>query len=138
MKKTAVSLKNYTLEVGKFQLKNISLEVFEDEIVAIIGKTGSGKTLLLESIAGVYTQHKGQIIMGEKEIEEIPLGERGIGFLYQDYGIFDHMTVRKNIGYGLKMKGLPKETIRERVEAIAKTMGIFGCLERHPETLSWY
>ncbi|MEG0157269.1 MAG: ATP-binding cassette domain-containing protein, partial [Anaerovoracaceae bacterium] len=126
MKKTAVSLKNYTLEVGKFQLKNISLEVFEDEIVAIIGKTGSGKTLLLESIAGVYTQHKGQIIMGEKEIEEIPLGERGIGFLYQDYGIFDHMTVRKNIGYGLKMKGLPKETIRERVEAIAKTMGIFG------------
>lgn len=132
----AVRVKNLSLAVGGFQLRDISLDLYENEIVAIIGKTGSGKTLLLESIAGVYENHLGQIFLGENEMEQIPLGDRGIGFLYQDYGLFEHMTVEKNIGYGLKMKGVDKHDIGEKVRAMAETMGIVDCLKRYPGTLS--
>ncbi|MEG1222025.1 MAG: ATP-binding cassette domain-containing protein [Anaerovoracaceae bacterium] len=132
----AVRVKNLSLAVGGFRLQNISLDLYENEIVAIIGKTGSGKTLLLESIAGVYEKHQGEIYIGEKEISQIPLGDRGIGFLYQDYGLFEHMTVEKNIGYGLKMKGEDKSNIGEKVRKMAETMGIKDCLKRYPATLS--
>jgi molybdate transport system ATP-binding protein len=136
MGEAAISIKNYCLQKGTFQLQNISLDIFPNEIVAILGKTGSGKTLLLESIAGYYLEGKGQIKMGENAIIDMALTKRGIGFVQQDYGLFPHMTVKKNIGYGLQIQKMPKEEVEVRVKEIAKIMGITHILKQCPDTLS--
>jgi len=100
----AIEIVNFSLKKGSFQLSDISCEIFPHEIFAILGKTGAGKTLLLESIAGYYTGSSGGIYINGKAVLNIPLMDRKIGFVYQDYGLFPHMTVEQNISYGLKMQ----------------------------------
>ena len=133
---SAIEVKNVFLKMGDFQLKNISFDVRRKEIFAILGKTGAGKTLLLESIAGFYRNLEGEIFLEGKNVLKTPLTERKIGYVYQDYGLFPHMTVRKNISYGLKMQRKSKMEIAKKVGHMAEIMSISHILEQYPDTLS--
>lgn len=133
---TIIEINNYSTQLGTFLLKNINLHIYRNEIFAILGKTGSGKTALLESIAGFYKGISGSICMEGKNVTDIPLEKRGIGFVYQDYGLFPHMTASSNISYGLKMQKTDKFTRREIVYKTAEILSIKHILKQYPETLS--
>ncbi|SHJ29698.1 ATP-binding cassette domain-containing protein [Parasporobacterium paucivorans] len=133
---TAVAVKDFTLRRGSFLLKSINLTVRKNEILAIIGKTGAGKTMLLEAISGAYGEKKGRIFVSGTDVLSVPVEKRGIGFVYQDYGLFPHMTVYQNISYGLRMRKTPKESIKEKVEHIAQLLSIQHILNCWPATLS--
>ena len=121
-----LKVQNMSIRRGNFLLDQIDFAIKEQEIVALIGKTGAGKTVLLETIAGFNNPDRGSILYWGKEI----------GYLYQDYCLFPHMTAEKNIGYCLKMQKRPKEEIRERVHQMAECFGITGILKQYPGTLS--
>jgi len=120
---------------GDFSLKNICLEVREGEYFIVLGPTGSGKTLLLELIAGFYYPDKGRIFLKDIDITHLPPKDRGIGFVYQDYMLFPNMNVRDNIAYGIRAKGLEKE-VAKKVEKLANLLGISYLLDRYPSNLS--
>ncbi len=99
-------------------IEDLSLEVTEKETLVLMGISGSGKTTLLLTILGIITPKGGKILLNDKKINTIPIEERNIGYLPQDYGLFPHLNVIDNVDYGLKVRGLPKS---ER-EAIAEQM----------------
>lgn len=125
-----------TLRRGNFLLEDVSLSVGEQEIVALIGKTGAGKTVLLETVAGFNRPDSGSVLYQGREISSIPIEQRNIGYLYQDYSLFPHMTAEKNIGYCLKMQRCPRQEIRRQVLEMAERFGITGILKQYPGTLS--
>lgn len=133
---TAVAVRNFSLRRGNFRLKNINLTVHKNEILAIIGKTGSGKTMLLEAISGAYRVKEGQIFISGTDVRSLPIEKRGIGFVYQDFGLFPHMTVYQNISYGLRIRKAAKESIKEKVEHVAQLLSIQHILNCWPATLS--
>ncbi len=118
----------------EFRLKDISLEVKENEYFVILGPTGSGKTLFLELLAGFYKPDSGSIYVGGEDYTDLDPQERKFGFVYQDYMLFPHMNVRENIAYGLKRKG--ERHIEKRVEDMAQKIGIKDLLNRDVNTLS--
>lgn len=134
--KNGVTIENYRIARGAFSLEAINLKVEEGETFAVLGKTGSGKTMLLESIAGYYRDGSGDIFIDGVSVRRIPVEQRRIGFVYQDYGLFPHMSVFKNIGYGLAMQNLKKPEIKCRVEEIAEAFSISHILQQYPQTLS--
>lgn len=134
--KKLIDIDQFSISVGSFSLKNVNLQIYENEIFAILGKTGSGKTVLLESIAGFYKSNEGSIKIYDKKVNDIPLENRKIGFVYQDYGLFPHLTVFNNIAYGLKMQKINKKIIKSTVEEICKILSIENILNQYPGTLS--
>lgn len=131
-----ICVKDFSMTMGKFQLNHICLEIEEGEIFAILGPTGAGKTLLLESIAGIYDSEEGTVYLEGKRIREQALHQRNLGFVYQDYGLFPHMTVMKNIQFGLKMKKLGKNISKERIDELIGFLGIDHLMCRYPQNLS--
>ncbi len=117
-------------------LRDISFALEEREIFALLGPTGAGKTLLLESAAGFYTPESGTVRLYGRPVRDIPLEERNIGFVYQDHALFPHMTVEENIGYGLRIRRLPREKQRKETREIAALLGISHILGDYPQTLS--
>jgi len=102
----------------------------------LLGPTGSGKTLLLELIAGFHLPDEGRIILNGIDVTHMPPEKRRVGFVYQDYSLFPHMTVEENISFGLKTRGFPKDKIRIRVEEMMSLTGISHLAGRYPSTLS--
>lgn len=119
----------FTLEVGE-------LSVNEGEIFAVLGTTGSGKTVLMESIAGAFPVSDGSILLDGKNIEALPIQQRHLGILYQDYALFPHMTVRDNIAYGLKRKRPRPHDISEQVAEMLQLFGIEHLADRLPGVIS--
>lgn len=134
--KDLLQIQGLTVRRGKFLLRDVCLSVHENEILSIIGKTGAGKTLLLEASAGFYKPDRGQVIYRGIPICKIPIYERNIGYLYQDYSLFPHMTAFSNIAYGLRMRRLPKAAVRAGVEKMAERFEIRHILGQYPGTLS--
>lgn len=133
---TMVEIKNYSIQLGSFQLNNINLSISEKEIFAVLGRTGSGKTVLLESVAGFYRKFSGDVSIQGKPVIEIPLEKRQIGFVYQDFGLFNHMTVYENITYGLKIQRKDKAYKKEMADKMAEILSIGHILNQYPGTLS--
>ena len=131
-----IIIENYSLKLGNFKLKDINLEIKEGEIFAILGKTGSGKTVLLESIAGFYSHGDGYIYIGDKNVKDIHICDRNISFVYQDYALFPHMTVFDNIAYGLKMKKVKKTEQIKIINEMAELLSITNILDKYPGTIS--
>lgn len=134
--RSTVEVKGFTLKKGDFVLKNVSFEVHSHEIFAILGKTGSGKTILMESIAGFYPGTEGAVYLNGQAVLDIPISKRNIGFVYQDYGLFPHLNVYQNVSYGLKMQKKSKKEIAEKVRYIADILSITHMLHQYPGTLS--
>lgn len=133
----AIETKLLKIERGTFKLGPIDLSVKEGEIFAILGRTGSGKTVLLETLAGFYQeQYEGDIFVFGEEGYELTPDMRNMGFVYQDAGLFPHLTVEQNIAYGLKMhKNDPKE-IEEKISYITDLLSISGIRKQYPATIS--
>lgn len=117
-------------------MRDINLSVYEGEICAILGKTGAGKTLLLESIAGHHSGITGVIRIHGTDVMHIDPRDRQVGFVYQDYGLFPHMTAEKNIRYGLKMHKVHKGEADHAVQSMVELLSINHILQQYPDTLS--
>jgi molybdate/tungstate transport system ATP-binding protein len=116
-----------------FSLDKLSLKIESGEYFVILGPTGAGKTLLLELIAGFHSPDSGIIRIDGKDVTYLPPEKHDLAFVYQDYSLFPHMSVKKNIEFGMKMKKIKSQ---EKLLKIAKDLKIIHLLERHPLTLS--
>jgi len=122
--------------MGEFVLRNVTLDIDQGEYLVIVGPTGAGKTILLETIAGIYPPDSGSIILEGRDITGLPPRERNICVVYQDYMLFPHLTVEGNIGFGLISRQMPQDEIRKRVVEAAALLSIDHLLHRYPDTLS--
>lgn len=131
-----IRIENLSKDLGEFFLRDVSLEINDGEYFMVLGPTGAGKTILLETIAGIYRADSGRIYLDEQDITDIPPRERNIGMVYQDYTLFPFLTVEDNIGFGLKSRKVSKREIKRRVDELANLMAVFHLLHRYPGTLS--
>ncbi len=116
---------------------SVSLDVRDGEFITVVGPSGSGKSTLLRMMAGLESITDGTISIGDQVINDIPPQDRGVAMVFQEYALYPHMTVRKNMSYGLKLTtDLSKDEIDERVEETAEMMGIGDQLEKKPGSLS--
>jgi len=122
--------------LGDFALTDINLEVSPGQYYVLLGRSGSGKTQLLELIAGLEHPDNGKIILENEDITKQRIQDRKIGIVFQDYAVFPHMTVFGNIAYPLKARKEEKNSIKTRVEKVAAAMNISHILERNTEKLS--
>lgn len=130
-----IGIKNLSKSWAEFSIKGISLDVKEQEYFVILGPTGAGKTLLLELIAGFHRPDDGRIKINDREVTQLPPEKREIGFVYQDYSLFPHLTVRENVNFGLKLKG-NSASARNKTNSIMELLGISHLADRYPRTLS--
>lgn len=131
-----LEINDLNVKLGEFHLKDLDLKLDKNEYLVIIGPTGSGKSVLLETIAGFFTPDSGKIFLEGKDITEMNPEKRGISIVYQDYVLFPNMNVFENIAYGLNKKIKDKNIIKTKVGEISKLLKIDHLLERDPETLS--
>ncbi|MEC8935352.1 MAG: ATP-binding cassette domain-containing protein [Planctomycetota bacterium] len=131
-----ISVKNLSLAVGEFTLENVSFEIPTRAYCALMGKTGCGKTTVLEAICGLRNVSSGSIRLMSREVAGLPPAARGIGFVPQDGALFSTMTVEENLGFSLAVRGRPKEVVSERVGQLADLLGISGLLGRRIQGLS--
>lgn len=131
-----LEVRNLSKDLGEFVLSDVSLDVHDGEYLTIIGPTGAGKTILLESLAGIYPPDAGTIVLNGRDITRLPARDRNICMVYQDYMLFPHLTVEQNIGFGLKNRKVPADEIDAQVQEAASLFGIDHLLHRYPDTLS--
>jgi len=131
-----IEIKNLTVDLGDFVLKDASLQIQKSEYFIILGPTGAGKTVLLETIVGLYPAKSGQVWLNGQEITHLEPEKRGIAFVYQDHVLFPHLSVWDNITFGLKRRKKPKAEIRETANWIIDLLKISHLTKRKPDTLS--
>jgi molybdopterin-binding protein len=122
--------------LGAFSLKDISLEVADGEYFVLLGPTGSGKTVLLETITGFHRPDRGKILLDNRDITSIPIEKRGLGYVPQNCPLFPHMDVRQNIEFGLKMKKKSEAHTREKMDEMLSLFDLKRMEHRLPATLS--
>ena len=131
-----IRLENITWHAPAFRLEDVSFSVPAEKYAVLMGKTGTGKTTLLEIICGLRRPESGRVRLGERDVTGEAPGARGLGYVPQDGALFPTMTVRRQIGFGLRMKGTPPQKIAEVVGQLAGEVGIAHLLERKPAGLS--
>jgi ABC-type Fe3+/spermidine/putrescine transport system ATPase subunit len=117
-------------------LKNVSFSVADGEYVMVLGPSGCGKTTLLKTMAGLYRPNVGRIFVGGKDVTSLPPEERDIGFFFQHYHLFPHMTVAENVGYGLSVKGAVEAEVRKAVSEKLRLVGLLEWADHMPYELS--
>lgn len=115
---------------------DISFEVKDGEYFVLLGPTGTGKTVLIECIAGLHRPYKGRVILNGRDVTGLPPEEREIAYVPQDYALFPNLTAFENIAFGLRVRKVPEGKIREKVNKLASWLGITYLLNRLPLTLS--
>ncbi len=131
-----IEFDNVSLRLSAFALHEVSLTIMAGDYYFIMGPSGAGKTILLEALAGLHIPDEGRILLKGEDITGIPPEMRKIGLVYQDYSLFPHMTVEKNIGFGLRMQGLHHPERKKRVDTLMKKLGVGHLAQRAPLTLS--
>ena len=132
-----IRVENAVKTFGKVvAVDNVSLTVQEHEFVVLLGPSGCGKTTLLRAIAGLGMVDSGRIMIGSRDVTYLPPKDRNISMVFQSYAIFPHMRVFDNIAFGLKMKRMPKDDIKRRVQSAAELLHIEGSLDRSPSQMS--
>jgi multiple sugar transport system ATP-binding protein len=115
---------------------DVSLEIADGEFLVLVGPSGCGKSTLLRMIAGLEEPSSGRISIGGRDVTDLPPRSRDIAMVFQSYALYPHMTVRQNLGYGLKVRKTPKAETAREVEEVAQLLGLEGLLERRPAQLS--
>src|SRR5581483_3538514 len=115
---------------------DVSLQIQDGEFFALLGPSGCGKTTTLRMIAGLEKATSGTIKIGERDVTELPPRERDIAMVFQDYALYPHMNLLDNIGYPLKVRGVPRAQLRQRVTEASRNLGIDHLLNRRPSELS--
>ncbi len=132
-----IELENITKKFGKvLAINDLSLQIEKGEFVAILGPSGCGKTTLLRLIAGLEIPDKGKIIISGTDVTSSSPNVRKVAMVFQNYALYPHMTVFKNISYPLFIKKVPYDEIKQRVSAIAESLKISLLLDRYPQQIS--
>jgi ABC-type sugar transport system ATPase subunit len=121
---------------GYHAVRDLNLEVGDGEFVVLVGPSGCGKSTTLRMLAGLEEISSGEIRIAGKRVNELEPGQRDIAMVFQNYALYPHMTVRQNLGFGLKMRGMPRGEIESRTKDVAETLGITALLDRRPRELS--
>lgn len=134
---SAIHLQNLVKKFGDFTaLKTMDLTIADGEFMALLGPSGCGKSTTMNMIAGMEEPTDGRILFGDRDMGGVPMGRRGVGFVFQNYAIFTHMSVRQNLAYGLRMRRTPKPELERRVGAIAELLQLTPLLDRKADRLS--
>jgi sulfate transport system ATP-binding protein len=133
----AIAVRHLSKRYGTFQaVDDVSFDVPAGQLVALLGPSGSGKSTILRIIAGLETAERGSVELTGEDATAIPIQRRGVGFVFQHYALFRHMTIRDNIAFGLKVRKLPKAEIRARVDELLNLVQLTGYATRYPSQLS--
>jgi len=119
-----------------FAVNDLSLQVKDEEFLVLVGPSGCGKTTALRMIAGLEEQSSGDILIGERVVNDVAPKDRDIAMVFQNYALYPHMSVYDNIAFGLKLRGMPKAEIDRRVGEVADMLGLQKLLKRKPKELS--
>src|SRR5215470_866349 len=132
-----ISIRGLRKRYGRNEIVHgIDLDIRDGEFVVVLGPSGCGKSTLLRLIAGLEEISGGEIAIGGRVVNKLEPRQRGCAMVFQNYALYPHMTVADNIGYALKVAGVPKGERRARVAAVAETLGLGELLERKPAALS--
>ncbi len=132
-----ISVQGVSKRFGDFvALDDVSLEVPDGSLTALLGPSGSGKSTLLRIIGGLEAPNAGRVLIDGEDVTRVPPQRRGIGFVFQHYAAFRHMTVRDNVAFGLKVRKQSKERVRDRTDELLGIVGLAGYAERYPNQLS--
>jgi sulfate transport system ATP-binding protein len=132
-----ISVEGANKSFGDFQaLNDVSIEVPDGSLTALLGPSGSGKSTLLRAIAGLEELDGGRIVIDGEDVSKKPTQKREVGFVFQHYAAFKHMTVYENVGFGLKIRKWPKEKISARVDELLQLVQLPGLADRYPSQLS--
>ena len=133
-----VYLNHLTKRFGKnvVAVKDLSLEVHDQEFLVLLGPSGCGKTTTMRMIAGLEDVTEGTIFIGDREITDLPPRKRNVSMVFQNYAVWPHMTVYDNIAYPLRLKKMPKQEIDKVVKDVSEMTSIGELLERYPTQLS--
>ncbi|WP_457637325.1 ABC transporter ATP-binding protein [Oceanithermus sp.] len=127
--------KNVAVRYSGFELK-LDLEVARGETLALLGPSGSGKSSALRVAAGLERPAAGRVYIGDRDVTDLPPERRGVGFVFQDYALFPHLTVAQNVAFGLEERGWNRARARERVDELLSKMGLAAHARKRPEQLS--
>jgi ABC-type sugar transport system ATPase subunit len=131
-----IAFEDVTVRAGGFRLAGLSFQVPSGGYGVLMGRTGSGKTTVLEALCGLRTVESGRILLGGRDVTDLPPQERGIGYVPQDRALFRTMTVREHLAFALEIRRAPAAEVEARVAELAGLLGIAGLLERTPAGLS--
>jgi sulfate transport system ATP-binding protein len=133
----AIEVRRASKRFGDFvALEDVSVTVPDGALTALLGPSGSGKSTLLRVIAGLETPDSGEVLLGERDVTGAPARSRGVGFVFQHYAPFKHMSVFDNVAFGLSVRRRPKQEIRERVHELLALVRLEGLANRYPSQLS--
>ncbi len=133
----AIAVRGANKHYGDFAaLDNVDFDVPSGSLTALLGPSGSGKSTLLRAIAGLDEPDTGTITINGRDVTHVPPQRRDIGFVFQHYAAFKHLTVRENVGFGLKIRKRPKSEITEKVDNLLEVVGLTGFQGRYPNQLS--
>ncbi len=133
----SISARNVSKRFGEFvALDDVSIEVATGSLTALLGPSGSGKSTLLRVIAGLETPDSGDVSIDEEDMTGRAPQDRGVGFVFQHYAAFKHMTVHDNVAFGLKIRRRPRAEIAERVQELLDLVQLSGLAKRYPSQLS--
>jgi sulfate/thiosulfate transport system ATP-binding protein len=133
----AIEVRNVGKRFGDFvALEDVSITVGDGALTALLGPSGSGKSTLLRIIAGLERPDTGEVVIGEHDVTDSPARDRGVGFVFQHYAPFKHMTVHDNVAFGLSVRKRPKGEIGARVKELLELVRLEGLAERYPSQLS--
>jgi sulfate transport system ATP-binding protein len=133
----SIALRGITKQFGEFAaVKDINLDVSTGALIALLGPSGCGKTTLLRIIAGLESPDEGQVLFGGRDATLLPIRDRNVGFVFQHYALFRHMSVFENVAFGLKVKPRrqrpPAAKIRQKVQALLELVQLESAGERYP------
>jgi sulfate/thiosulfate transport system ATP-binding protein len=133
----AIEVNKVTKRFGEFvALDDVSVTVRDGALMALLGPSGGGKSTLLRIIAGLETPDEGSVSIGGQDLTQAPARTRGVGFVFQHYAPFKHMTVYDNVAFGLTVRRAPKNEVKERVEELLSLVRLDGLAKRYPSQLS--
>ncbi|MBW1942843.1 MAG: ABC transporter ATP-binding protein, partial [Deltaproteobacteria bacterium] len=133
----SLTLQGITKNFGKVSvLGNIDLLVEDGEFCVLLGPSGCGKSTLLNIVAGLLSQDRGTIELDGKRVDHLAPRDRDVAMVFQSYALYPHMTVAQNLGFGLRMRGIPKTEIAGSVQETASLLGIEDLMQRKPKELS--
>src|ERR1700722_9889069 len=133
----SIEVRNIRKNFGSFvALDNVSLDIPTGELVALLGPSGSGKTTLLRIIAGLELPDRGEVRFDSEEATDHSVRDRNVGFVFQHYALFRHMTVFENVAFGLRVRGRPEKQVKERVLELLHLIRLDGQVASYPGQLS--